>query len=160
LLQGWKRYKNHLNARIRARFAYQAANLPVKYAGALWAARLRYRRDPHCEQLISRVLDELYAEFSWKARLAAPIVGRYLYHMLCREERRLQNGWTYEPPTFFETNSADGPEAAARVGGVTATSTMNEEELKQFCETQRADFPRGEGKVRGRRKKTFARVFG
>jgi hypothetical protein len=80
--------------------------------------------------------------------------------MLCREERRLQNGWTYEPPTFFETNSADGPEAAARVGGVTATSTMNEEELKQFCETQRADFPRGEGKVRGRRKKTFARVFG
>ena len=159
LLQGWKRYKNHPNARIRARFAHQAANLPVKYAGALWAARHRFRCDPHCEQLISHVLDELYAEFSWKARLAAPIIGRYLYHTLCREERRLQNGCTYEPPTFFETNSADGPEAATRVGGITATSTMNEEELKQFGETQRTDRPRDGGNFRARLRKTLARVF-
>ena len=75
LLRGWKRYKNHPNPRIRARFAHEAANLPVKYAGALWAARRRYRDDPHRFQLISDVLDELYAEFGWKARLAAPIVG-------------------------------------------------------------------------------------
>ena len=139
LLQGWKRYKNHPNARIRARFAYQAANLPIKYAGALWAARRRFRRDPHREQLISNVLDELYAEFGWKARLAAPIVGRYLYGTLCREERRLQNGWTYEPPTFFETNSANGQKEATRVGGITPTSAANEEELKQFRETLRID---------------------
>ena len=32
LLQGWKRHKNHPNPRIRARFAHEAANLPVKYA--------------------------------------------------------------------------------------------------------------------------------
>ncbi|MBU4272974.1 MAG: cobalamin-dependent protein [Planctomycetes bacterium] len=121
LLRGWKRHGNHPNARIRARFIHQAANLPIKYAGALWAARRRFRRDPHCEQLISNVLDELYAEFGWKARLAAPIVGRYLYRTLCREERRLQNGWTYEPPTFFETNSADGQEEATRVEGITPT---------------------------------------
>jgi hypothetical protein len=159
LLQGWKRYKKHPNARIRARFLRQAANLPIKYAGALWAARRRFRRDPHCEQLISCVLDELYAEFGWKSRLAAPIVGRYLYHTLCREERRLQNGWTYEPPTFFETNSADGPEEAARVGGITAMSAANEEELKPFCETQRIDGPRVDGKFRARLRKTFPRVF-
>jgi radical SAM superfamily enzyme YgiQ (UPF0313 family) len=121
LLQGWRRYKNHPNSRIRVRFLHQAVNLPMKYAGALWAARRRFRRDPHCEQLISRVLDELYAEFGWKARIAAPIVGRYLYHTLCREERRLQGGWTYEPPTFFETNSADGPHEALRVGSIAAT---------------------------------------
>jgi radical SAM superfamily enzyme YgiQ (UPF0313 family) len=109
LLRGWKRHKNHPNSRIRERFAHQAANLPIKYAGALWAARRRYRDDPHRRQLISQVLDELYSEFGWKSRLTAPIVGRYLFHTLCREEQRLQDGWTYEPPTFYQTNSADGP---------------------------------------------------
>jgi hypothetical protein len=120
LLRGWKRYKNHPNPRIRARFAHEAANLPAKYAGALWAARRRYRDEPHRCQLISEVLDELYAEFGWKARLAAPLVGFRFYHALRCEERRLKNGWTYEPPTFFETNSADGPPAATRVVGVIA----------------------------------------
>jgi len=122
LLRGWKRYKNHPNPRIRARFAHEAANLPVKYSGALWAARRRYQDDPHRFQLISHILDELYAEFGWKARLAAPIVGFRFYHALRREERRLKSGWTYEPPTFFETNSADGPQAAARVVGVIASA--------------------------------------
>ena len=123
ILRGWKRHKNHPNPRIRNRFAHQAANLPIKYAGALWAARRRYRNDPHRRQLISQVLDELHAEFGWKSRLAAPIVGRYFYHTLCREEQRLQDGWTYEPPTFYETNAADGPEAATRVEGITVVST-------------------------------------
>lgn len=122
LLRGWKRYKNHDNPRIRARFAYEAANLPVKYAGALWAARRRCQADPHSVRRISQVLDELYAEFGWKARLAAPIVGRYFYHMLRREEQRLQSGWTYEPSTYYETNSADGPESAVRVTGVMAVA--------------------------------------
>ena len=89
LLRGWKRYRNHPNPRIRARFAHDAANLPVKYAGVLWAAKHRYRHDPHRRQLIAEVLAELYAECGWKARLAAPLVGRCLYHTLCREERRL-----------------------------------------------------------------------
>jgi radical SAM superfamily enzyme YgiQ (UPF0313 family) len=120
-LRGWKQYKDDPNPRIRARFAYEAANLPVKYAGALWAARRRYRDDPHRWRLISQILNELYAEFGWKARLAAPIVGSYLYRMLRREERRLQEGWTYEPPTFYETNSADGPADAVRVVGIAAS---------------------------------------
>jgi hypothetical protein len=131
----------------------------MKYAGALWAARRRFRRDPHCKQLISRVLDDLYAEFGWKARLAAPIVGRYLYHTLCREERRLQSGRTYEPPTFFEVNSADGPDEATRVGGITATSAANDEELELFRDTQRTEGPRHDGKRRARRQKTLARAF-
>jgi radical SAM superfamily enzyme YgiQ (UPF0313 family) len=122
LLQGWKRHKNHPNPRIRARFAHEAANLPVKYAGALWAARRRYRDDPHRCQLISQVLEELYAEFGWQARLAAPIVGLRFSYALRSEERRLKSGWTYEPPTFFETNSANGPPAAVRVAGVVASA--------------------------------------
>jgi radical SAM superfamily enzyme YgiQ (UPF0313 family) len=122
LLAGWKRYKNHPDRRIRARFAHEAVNLPVKYAGALWAARRRYRDDPHGRRLISGVLADLYEEFGWKARLAAPIVGRFLYHALRGEERRLHSGRTYEPPTFYETNSADGPATAVRVRGIPAAT--------------------------------------
>ena len=40
--------------------------------------------------------------------------------MLRREKQRLARGWTYEPPTFYEANHADGPPAAMRVEGVVA----------------------------------------
>ena len=122
MLQGWRRYKDHPNQRVRARFAHEVSNLPNNYAGALWAAQQQYRYDPHRLRLISVLLDELYAEFGEVARSAAPIVGRRLYRALQREEKRLQQGWTYEPPTFYETNSAEGPAGAVRVFGIEAGS--------------------------------------
>jgi hypothetical protein len=57
-----------------------------------------------------------------KSRRAAPVLGRYLHRALESEEQRLQDGWTYEPPTFFETNSADGPPEAVRVTGIAAST--------------------------------------
>jgi hypothetical protein len=42
--------------------------------------------------------------------------------MLCREEHRLKDGWTYEPPTFYETNSTDGSEAVTRIDGIAVAS--------------------------------------
>ncbi len=62
-LRGWQRHKNHSDPRIRARFAHEAANLPERYAGVLWAAAERYRDDPHRFQLISEILAEFYDEF-------------------------------------------------------------------------------------------------
>jgi hypothetical protein len=118
LLRGWKRHKDHANARVRDRFAYEADDLPIRYAGAVWAARERYRDDPHRHRIISQVLDELFAEFGRKSRRVAPILGRHLYDNLCHEEERLQKGWTYEPPTFYTSNSAHGPEGATQVVGV------------------------------------------
>jgi len=40
LLAGWLRYKNHPDLRVRARFQWQAAELPTTFAAGLWAARL------------------------------------------------------------------------------------------------------------------------
>ncbi len=120
-LRGWQRYKNHLDPRIRSRFAHEAANLPMRYAGVLWAARQRYRDDPHRRRLIDRVLNEFHAEFGWLSRLSAPVVGRYLHHTLRREERRLENGWTYEPPTFYETNRVNASGGAKYVEGIKCT---------------------------------------
>lgn len=122
-LRAWKRYRHHPDRRIRARFAHEASNLPVKYAGVLWATRRAYRHDARLAGEISQLLAELHALFGWKSRLAAPVAGRYLFQMLRREQRRLAQGWTYEPPIFYETNRRDGPESAIFVDGVAATSS-------------------------------------
>ena len=101
-LRGWKRYKNHPDARIRARFAYEAKNLPLKYAGIVWAARQHLRDRPEMWKLMTDLLEEFHVEFGLRSRLGAAIAGRYLLHTVRREEKRLAEGWTYEPPTFYE----------------------------------------------------------
>jgi hypothetical protein len=103
ILQGWRRYKNHPDRRIRSRFAWDARDLPVTMAGALWAARWRFRNNPELTAKISGILKEIHREFGMKSRLIAPLVGRYLRIKLSLEDRRLRRGWTYEPPTFYET---------------------------------------------------------
>ncbi|MBN1488956.1 MAG: B12-binding domain-containing radical SAM protein, partial [Phycisphaerae bacterium] len=105
-LAGWKRYRNHPDARIRARFAYEARELGTTHAAALWAARRWYRSDPAIFGRLSRVQKDLYREFGWKARLMGALGGRFLYSKLKQEDRRLRNGWTYEPPASRELNKA------------------------------------------------------
>jgi radical SAM superfamily enzyme YgiQ (UPF0313 family) len=103
-LQGWQRYKNHPDRRIRERFAREARGLAVAHAGGLWAARRWFRRNPGLSATIARILEDVHREFGLKSRLAAPVVGRYLHLMIKREDRRLRRGWTYEPPTLCETS--------------------------------------------------------
>ena len=52
------------------------------------------------------LLTDLYAAFGWKSRIAAPLLGRYLWAALEKEEKRLAAGWAYEPDTFYEKNAA------------------------------------------------------
>jgi len=106
VLQGWRRYKNHPDTRIRNRFAWEARDLPVAYAATLWAARSWFHDQPILAARISRVLKDIYEEFGVNSRLVAPLAGRYLRFMLGREDRRLRRGWTYEPPCFYDLNSA------------------------------------------------------
>jgi hypothetical protein len=120
-LRGWKRYNDHPDARVRARFAHEASSLSGRCAAALWAAQRFYQDDPHRSRLIASIQEELYAELGRKARVAARVAGPSLECKLRAEEQRLQDGWTYEPPTFFETNADDGPATAVRVSGVIAS---------------------------------------
>jgi hypothetical protein len=53
----------------------------------------------------------LTREFGLRSRLAAPVVGRFLLTTMRREARRIERGWTYEPPTFYEHNAAVRVEA-------------------------------------------------
>jgi hypothetical protein len=62
---------------------------------------------------MDELLAELFAEFGWKARLAATFGGPYVAWRIRREEKRLAKGWTYEPPTFYEQNAACEPTEGA-----------------------------------------------
>jgi hypothetical protein len=55
---------------------------------------------------MNRLLGDIYREFGWKTRLAAPAIGLFAYLQLLREERRLARGWRYEPSAFYEKNAA------------------------------------------------------
>jgi len=104
-LAGWKRYKNHPNARIRRRFAWEAKDLATKYSAATAAAKLYYRDNPTIHAQLASLLGDLNREFGWKSRLMSLFGGRYLLRQIHREEKRLAAGWTYEPPTCYERNA-------------------------------------------------------
>lgn len=106
LLTGWQRYKKHPDARLRARHAREVAPLRSGYAGAVWAMKQYYRDTPATFGRMQRLLADIYKEFGWKTRLAAPLIGLYVYLKMLQEERRLVRGWRYEPATFYEKNAA------------------------------------------------------
>ncbi len=122
VLRSWLKYKNYPDSRIRSRFAHEASNLPVRYAGVLWATRRQYRDNPQYVSQINELLQSLYGEFGWRSRLAAPIAGRYLYHKLQEQQRLLDSGWTYEPPTFYETNFSEGPPNSRQIQSILTCS--------------------------------------
>lgn len=103
-LQGWKRYKNHPDERIRARFAWEARELASTFSAVVGAAKLYYRNNPALYAKMKNLLAELHREFGLKSRFFSTVGGRYAYYKLRQEEKRLDNGWTYEPPTFYERN--------------------------------------------------------
>ena len=106
LLKGWQRYKKAPDARIRQRWVRDAAPLRTVYAGAVWAMQKHYRENLPMADKMASLLRQIYQSFGWLPRISAPLIGRFLYASLQREERRLASGWTYEPKTFYEKNPA------------------------------------------------------
>jgi len=102
-LEGWKRYRNHPDPRIRERFHWEVQNLKGAYNAALWAME---RRLKHTNDVVSRQVRglrrEIEKEFGLLPRLAAAFFGPVLLWTSGREDRRLARGHTYEPRTFIE----------------------------------------------------------
>jgi len=48
-------------------------------------------------------------EFGWVSRFFAAIGSPYVLWKIRQEERRLAQGWTYEPPTFYDVKDAVKP---------------------------------------------------
>ena len=107
ILQGWKRYKDYPDARVRERFARQKTVLRTTYNAALWAMERDFKK---INQRVSAQIHELRrqfkSEFPVLSRVSTVLIGPVLLWSARREERRLAAGRTYEPATFIErTNS-------------------------------------------------------
>jgi radical SAM superfamily enzyme YgiQ (UPF0313 family) len=100
---GWKKHKNHPEKRIRERYRREASGLLFHYPAALWAMERYFEgRNQPLVQKISHLRQGIKGEFGLRAALLGQIGGRVVRKMIDREERRLKEGWTYEPPTFVE----------------------------------------------------------
>ena len=106
MLKGWQANGRHPDARIRDRAAWDAAPLRSTYAGAVWAMREWYRGDERLCGKMDDLLQDLYGTFGWKTRVLAPLFGRYALAKLRAEEKRLQEGWRYEPRMSRVQNAA------------------------------------------------------
>lgn len=100
ILQGWHRYRDHADPRLRERMAREVKPLRSTYAAAVWAMQRWYRGNPIQRGKMAALLGELYRTFGLKTRLIAPLLGRVVLFSMKREERRLRNGMTLEPPTL------------------------------------------------------------
>ncbi|MFZ1934717.1 MAG: cobalamin-dependent protein [Thermoguttaceae bacterium] len=112
-LAGWRRHKNHPDPRIRRRYAWEVRELATTFSMLVGVAKLYYRDKPAMHAKMSALLRELHAEFGWKSRVCSAIASRWLLGRVRKEEKRLAEGFNYEPQTFYERNAAvtDLPQA-------------------------------------------------
>ncbi|MBU1567215.1 MAG: cobalamin-dependent protein [Proteobacteria bacterium] len=106
ILKGWKRYHSSPDNRIRTRYLNDVKPLRHMYAGAVWAMRKWYRHDKVLYRQLTVLLRDIYVTLGLQPRILAPVVGRYIYWSMKKEQKRFAVGWTIEPKTFFEKNSA------------------------------------------------------
>lgn len=109
MLQGWRRYSDYPDARVRERFARESAKLRTAYNAALWAMEKHLRKvNRKVSEEIAGLRREVEKEFGNVARVASRAGGPVLLWTSRREERRLAAGRTYEPPTFLERSNWGG----------------------------------------------------
>jgi radical SAM superfamily enzyme YgiQ (UPF0313 family) len=103
MLQGWRRYKDYPDPRVRERFAREAKKLSSAYNAALWVMEKEFKKvNRSVSARIHKLRREVEKEFPVVARLTAASLGPVLLWSTRREENRLRLGHTYEPPTFLE----------------------------------------------------------
>ena len=103
MLQGWQRYKDYPDPRVRERFAREVKKLGSAYNAALWVMEREFKRvNDSVSARIRNLRRDVEKEFPILARLTAAFLGPILLWSARREEHRLASGRTYEPPTFLE----------------------------------------------------------
>ena len=102
-LEGWKRYKNHPDQRVRKRFEGELNELRYVCSGVLWAMERQLKKTNEAvTQQIRALREEMAKEFGVVSRLAAGLLGPVVWWTTRREEKRLLRGKTYEPKTIID----------------------------------------------------------
>jgi len=103
MFQGWQRYKDYPDPRVRERFAREVKKVSSAYSAALWAMEREFRKvNRRVSDQIRFLRREIEKEFPVVARVTAALVGPVLWWTTRREEKWLASGGTYEPPTIVE----------------------------------------------------------
>jgi radical SAM superfamily enzyme YgiQ (UPF0313 family) len=103
MLQGWQRYKDYPDPRVRERFTRQVNKLSGAYTAALWVMEREFKKiNQSVSEQIHELRRDVEKEFPFIARLTSAWLGPILLWSTRREENRLASGRTYEPPTFIE----------------------------------------------------------
>ncbi len=101
--EGWKRYANHADGRVRARFENDGRALKFLHSGSLWAIQHKLSgANGSIDDRIRKFRDEFERALGPMSSLSARLLGPLLLWATSREERRLSRGMTYEPPFFIE----------------------------------------------------------
>ncbi len=102
-LAGYLRYRDSSDPLIRDRFRREGRVLPVEYAASLSAMIRWYRNNPEMRKKIQGLLAEIHKPFGIRSCILSFLGGLYVSFLIKREERRMAQGITIEPPTFYET---------------------------------------------------------
>jgi len=103
IFQGWKRYKNHPDLRVRERIASETAKLRTTYDAALWVMEKRLKgTNEAVSARIRELRRDVEREFGTATRLLRTFLGPVLLWSSKREDKRLARGKTYEPKTFVD----------------------------------------------------------
>jgi radical SAM superfamily enzyme YgiQ (UPF0313 family) len=101
-LDGVKRYRNYPDWRVRARFERDGKALKTYYSGLLWAMEKHMAKSNEAvAEKLNALRKDLREEFGSGSGWAARIIGPMMLWSAKREEKRLENGVTYEPETFI-----------------------------------------------------------
>ncbi|HTK94213.1 MAG TPA: radical SAM protein [Terriglobales bacterium] len=102
-LTGWKRYRNHPDARVRARFAKELQKIGTGYNAALYVMEKRLAKsNPAVAARVRELRLEIEAELGWKTRAIRRVLGPVLRLSSLWEARRMAAGVSPEPPTLLE----------------------------------------------------------
>ena len=109
MLQGWQRYKNYPDARVRERFHREMKKLGSAYNAALWVMEREFAKvNEKVSREIHALRREVEKEFGGASRIIANTLGPALLWTTRREERKLAAGKTYEPPMIVERTNWAG----------------------------------------------------
>lgn len=103
MLEGWKRYKDYPDLRVRERFTREMKKVSTAYNAALWAMEREFRKvNQQVSEDIRSLRREIQKEFPLVGRVTSSVLGPVLLWSARREEKLLAEGRTYEPPTIIE----------------------------------------------------------
>jgi hypothetical protein len=109
-MEGWRRYRNDPDPRVRARFSWEARSLGGGYASGLWAMEKYLRAaNPAVSASIRELRKDVGREFGLFSRLATRVLGPVLLWSAKREKKRQAAGETYEPQTIVERRNWTQP---------------------------------------------------